>query len=264
MAVKIWAAGGWWTPYRKFLAGIPGETGECPHCGADKADVYHIVMECAAARRAVNDLLMEPLQVFLDADPVSKAAFLEGICIDPENFGPGPACEDAVEYWSAELGDVLDPSLFEGEMYIDGSGANWADGHIRRASWSVVKMNDDCTRVNGWARGPVWRELPQTSGVAEWCGLAAATHLAQGSFSIVTDYRGVQQGFRNPWAVCSAKNKCAALAREAFSGAGKEKIVDQSSYGLGIFRGETKTNLSRKQHGGHSCKTGSWVPPKLE
>jgi len=222
--LRIWASGGWWSPKRKFLAKLGMDDGSCPKCGAHMAGIEHIVFSCPATRQAVQHLDFAPLIVYFNADPVGKAAFKSGLIIDPSSFGPGPASDDAMEFWSAKHGDVFDASIFDGEIYIDGSGSNWANGFVKRATWSVVKMNDDCSSVVGWARGPVWRELPQSSGVAEWCALAAASQLAQNQIHVVTDYANIERGFREPHRVCSARNSCSGIAREAFFGKGRDKL----------------------------------------
>jgi len=81
------------------------------------------------------------------------------------------------------------PGLW-GKIFIDGSCTSHSVPELRRASWSIVEVNDQGEAVK-IVRGPVWDPLPQTPQAAEYCALASVPQVITGNAHVYGDCLGV-------------------------------------------------------------------------
>ena len=241
--LRCWAVGAFWTPARKHAYGLE-DCAKCPLCGAAVCDMEHILKDCSALD---NHRDHDVKQCFreIQRDPQVQALASEGMMTHPEAAMPEPADTLSMTYWSID-GDIdRKADSFCGKIFLDGSCASTAWGMVKRASWSAVALTEERV-VSAYLRGPVWKELPQTSPVAEFVAFAAAAEIAGVGSQCFVDYRTVERAYANPRAALSDKVVIAGIFRDAAIDKGYKNIA--SVTWIKAHRKEKRPRMMKKKY----------------
>ena len=114
-----------------------------------------------------------------------------GFQVMPEALGSqskGLGLQDATA-WTITGGPIQE--ILSGEVFTDGSCFKHGPPTWNQAGWAIVKLSRDGV-VLGWMKGPVGRQLPQSSPASEHiAALALATH-ATSAVDALSDYKGLE------------------------------------------------------------------------
>ena len=185
---------GVWTRQRLDALGYQVDDMTCALCGEGVDNLTHRLLECSASKADRDEALTSDEVGRLLTEPACRWARV-GLATDPSRTVPRPASEGDT-FWHRDGSTLQAFFAGGGDFYLDGSCAKEWHPSLNRASWAIVRVDNDGV-LEGSLSGPVWGNLPQTSPCAEFVAYAAAAQHAQPHTCLHVDYQGVCTAHRS-------------------------------------------------------------------
>ena len=188
-----------WTRTRASLAGYILPSTLCELCGQHEDTIHGRVWKSQhpEVKRARKKVAPAPIrEAALRAGPTC-ALYNRGLTSHPASDYPAVSCDTTCEYFERGKNTGAKVLSVQGKLCVDGSCDQHIIRSLRRASWSVVQIDDDGEEIVA-VRGTVPAFFVQSSQAGEYATLSAALQLMAGPSTIFSDCANVVRDWARP------------------------------------------------------------------